>query len=150
MTRSHLALGGVAALLLAVAAHAGGEREEQERLRGTWQMVETGSVGKVLRVDAGGATVIAGDRFTIGKTEYTFRVAPTREPREIDMVIQVGGAKGRLMKGIYKLEKDTLTIHLSLGEGRPASFDEVEWKEKGLPHRVMVFRRTTPDKRNQP
>jgi uncharacterized protein (TIGR03067 family) len=61
-----------------------------------------------------------------GKTEDggTFTVDLKKFPCEIDVVEGAGPQKGQTAKGIFKVEGDTLTICMALGdESRPSVFD---------------------------
>src|SRR5437870_5189212 len=88
---------GLVLLLAAGAAHAGGAREEQERLQGEWVTVELGYVGSVKPPPKPRPTVTAGDRMssTTPRVEYVIRLTPSREPREIELAPQTGINKGK-------------------------------------------------------
>jgi uncharacterized protein (TIGR03067 family) len=134
----------VGALLTAGVALAGGEREEQLRLKGDWVVVASGRVNKQVTGKNRPAT-IAGDKMTVSpKTEWALKLYPTRNPPEIDLHILAGASEGKVMKGIYKLEGDTLTICYSpaiTGDVRPASFAEAE---KGNFMRMILKRKPAP------
>jgi uncharacterized protein (TIGR03067 family) len=52
-----------------------------------------------------------------------FTLEPKANPATIDITEKRPGAKDRVIKGIYKIEKDTLTICAALDEGeRPKDF----------------------------
>jgi uncharacterized protein (TIGR03067 family) len=119
--------GSVLALLLTTGwAPAGGEREEQLRMQGSWRTAFHGPSEQPVQQHQEIITV-AGGRLTFGKDyAYTLRLAPTREPRELDLIGLPDSpqTKGRSYKGIYKLEGDTFVVHYALSGDRPKSFTD--------------------------
>lgn len=47
---------------------------------------------------------------------------PGTNPKGIDFTFTEGPYKGTTLRGIYKLEGDTLTVNLDLGDNRPSDF----------------------------
>jgi RNA polymerase sigma factor (sigma-70 family) len=101
------------------------EKSDLERLQGTWVAVSGEWAGNI---DSGPALrdqklVVAGRRLNYwtkkGPHEGSFRLDPTREPREIDMNFD-GGA---LTRGIYELDGDRLKLRWTKVGDRPAGFD---------------------------
>lgn len=69
--------------------------------------------GKILR-DEGGKTEDGG----------TYSVDLKKSPCEIDVVEGAGAKKGQMSKGIFKVDGDTLTVCVPIGdETRPTSFE---------------------------
>jgi uncharacterized protein (TIGR03067 family) len=141
----------VLALVLAAATtRAGGEREEQQRLQGTWDMVELGYIGadKPSPFSKGRTVTFTGDKMHMTpKTTWVIRLAPTKQPPEIDMTITTGPSKDKVLKGIYKLERDTLTIlygPVTTGQ-RPSGFTPPAAEGKFL---RMVLKRQPPQKKD--
>src|SRR5258705_365363 len=78
----------LAALTLAGAAHAGGAREEQQRLQGGWDLLAVGYVDKVKEFGPGRRAVLAGDKLAYSPpVTYVLRFAPTRQPKEVDLTV---------------------------------------------------------------
>jgi len=109
---------------------------DKEKLQGTWQLVsvelnkqniplEDLKSGKVV-VTA--QLVVNGDSyvFTVGeeRLELTFKMDQTKTPRAIDMTIVAGEEKGKVYRGIYKLDGDMYTIcrNFESDKGRPTEF----------------------------
>ena len=115
------------AVLLSTQLVAVGPAESSlKSLEGDWAVEQMEQKGKkfptdlVLRV----RLVVRGDVFTFvnGQTEFTSRVTkfePSGEPRAIDLTRD---ADKQTVRGIYKLEGDTLTICTNARGERPTTF----------------------------
>ncbi len=109
----------VAGLVLVVAAPAdGGEQDavkkEMAKFQGTWKFVSMEVEGKKSADEAINkyTVVFKGDQWTVSEGEkvaaqVTFKVDPTKKPKTVDLV---DAGKGRLIRGIYSLEGDKLTV----------------------------------------
>ena len=120
--------------------------EELARFRGTWQLVSAETDGvkapkdrtDKIRVVIEGSrhTVIFGDQEVVHSVP--FAVDPTTTPKSVTDTLVDGPDKGKQIKGIYKLEGDTMTSCVAkVGEDRPAEFAS----KPGSGHTLRVFRR---------
>jgi uncharacterized protein (TIGR03067 family) len=109
-------------------------KEELKKLQGTWEATKVTYNGDKLSTEDTGniSMTVKGDLATVGankkiKGEYgkvKLTVDPATTPKSIDVSITLGGQKGLTIEGIYKLEKDTLTICAKvLGMDRPSKFE---------------------------
>ena len=109
-------------------------KEELKKLQGDWKATKVTYNGEALSDDATGKITmkLKGDTAQVGanksiKGEYTkvqFKIDPSVTPKSMDVTIIAGGQKGATMEGIYKLEKDRLTICAKvLGMDRPTKFE---------------------------
>jgi uncharacterized protein (TIGR03067 family) len=114
-----------------VPAFAQPAEEAQKKLQGTWTATRAERDGKAADDVVGNRLSITGNRFQIqsrdGKPLYagSARVNPRAQPAAIDFEHTDGAVKGKVWKGIYALEGDTLRIcdnAPNLDKGRPAAF----------------------------
>jgi RNA polymerase sigma factor (sigma-70 family) len=96
---------------------------DPELLQGTWNATNVWANGRPLPVD-GIDIVFAGDRVTwrfprMPPLSPTFRVDPSKDPKEIDLVV----GPGVTWPGIYRLAGDRLQLCVDMtgGRERPAS-----------------------------
>ena len=101
-------------------------KKAAESLQGEWKVVSFNKGGEELPKEELEKTkfVFAGEKVTVtfnNRDEAaTFTVDPKAKPLAIDIT---PGKKEKLVKGIYKLEKDTLTICFGPdGADRPTEF----------------------------
>jgi uncharacterized protein (TIGR03067 family) len=132
----------VALWLLTVGTLAGDDCKQKSSdvdaklLQGTWELIYQESRGDKLPDEEAaamfdGKTVFKGDRirYTVQLPhfdfEFAYKLDPTRTPKTIDLTLtDVDDQKGigRIFRGIYQLDKDSLKICYSAGK-RPTDFD---------------------------
>jgi uncharacterized protein (TIGR03067 family) len=118
-------------------------------LEGTWTASAAERDGKPAEDVVGHRLALAGNRFQIdakdGKPLYvgTFRTNPSAEPATIDFEHEEGTLNGKVWKGIYALDGDTLTIcdnAAGLERDRPRAFEA----KAGSGYVLLTFRRARP------
>jgi uncharacterized protein (TIGR03067 family) len=114
-----------------VLATAGGDdaKKELEKLGGTWKLIEETDSGQKIPVDPNEVFIFKGESLTnkVGaKTtdEFTVKVMPGKNPKEIDLIPLKEPNKGVPSPAIYKVEGNKLTICVNFAPGskRPTAF----------------------------
>src|SRR5262249_36119546 len=107
---------------------------ELKVLFGRWRVEKAEKGGKDVteQMKAMKLQVREGGQFTtqLGneKEDGSFAVDPSKTPKQIDIKLAGGPNKGKTLKGIYKLDRDTLIVcyqHDAKGE-RPTEFESKE------------------------
>ena len=144
-----LGAGGLAYRTLAAdkpaAAREDTAKADLEKLQGTWLLVSMEMGGQKAPEDEvkGYTLVVKDDKATVsdgkGNTqEAVLKLDAGKDPKEIDMTVDEGG-KAEVHKGIYKLDKDGLTLCKSHPpDERPAAFAS---KEGAKWPAVFVFKK---------
>jgi uncharacterized protein (TIGR03067 family) len=123
--------------------------EAQKKLQGTWTATKAERDGKAADDVVGNRLSFTGNRFQIqskdGKPLYagTVRVDPSAKPAAIDFEHTEGAFKGKVWKGIYGVDGDTLTTcdnAPNLDKGRPAAFEA----KSGSGYVLITFKRAKP------
>lgn len=112
-------------------------RKDLKRMQGSWVMAALEVDGKLVPENKLGTTlIIKGNKYTtrVKDKEFTttFTLDPSKNPPAIDMVFVEGDNKDKVLKGIYKIEGDTLKIcrGLSADKDRPTQFGT--WPNTGI------------------
>jgi uncharacterized protein (TIGR03067 family) len=134
-----------------VPAFAQPAEEAKKKLQGTWTATKAERDGKAADDVVGHRLSFTGDRFQIrsrdGKSLYagTVRVDPSAKPAAFDFEHTEGALKGKVWKGIYALDGDTLTTcdnGPDLAKSRPTTFEA----KKGSGYILITFRRAEPER----
>jgi uncharacterized protein (TIGR03067 family) len=113
-------------------------KPDQEALQGEWKVVEFVKDGSDRAKDEGDTKVVIKDNnFTVKEPTRdepaTFTIDPKANPKTIDIRVMEKGGKEVAVKGIYKLEKDKLTICYSFEDAaRPKEFKSEANSKTGL------------------
>jgi RNA polymerase sigma-70 factor (ECF subfamily) len=119
---------------------------DKEKIQGTWVIESAKMGGKDLPEEEtkGMKMVFAGDKVTVTlkgeDKEGTFKLDPSKKPKEIDVEIKGAPNAG---EGIYQLEGDKLTLCIDdAGKQRPTEFKS----EEGTRHGLIVLKREAKGK----
>jgi len=122
------------------------DREELKRLQGTWGVTSQEHGGKKsdakdianLTVEVSGAKVTTRDGVDVKEDASVARLDGKAKPAELDLKITAGADLDKVVKGIWKLEGDTLTICIAEPDKeRPKAFEAKE----GTGHTLLVLRK---------
>jgi uncharacterized protein (TIGR03067 family) len=135
-------------LLGALAAGSAGDLENEERARfqGVWTMTENvvNGIKASDRQLRSWILVVEGDVYNPGagerNVEYTFRIDPSRTPKAIDLIPRDGPDRGKVYRGVYAFQDDTLIVSRAIDseDDRPAGLNSrpgsglsrVVWKRR--------------------
>jgi uncharacterized protein (TIGR03067 family) len=125
-------------LLVAGGACAGDDKQDQEKLQGTWQAEKMTAGGDDLPAELVKEfkVVIKGDKINAGDAkdkDATFKLDSSKKPKTIDLT----DGDGKKLFGIYELDGDNLKFCFNEKE-RPKEFKS----EKGSEAIVIILKRT--------
>ena len=105
----------------------------RDALQGSWAAVSLRVNGDDVPADhlKGGHLAVKGDRYAAAfaadetETVYALAVDPSKSPAALDLTFADGPKKGMVLKGVYRVAGDSLTICRGLTESdpRPDGFD---------------------------
>jgi uncharacterized protein (TIGR03067 family) len=131
-------------LCLVAAEKDDASKKDMDAMQGDWaaeRMVRDGfafpddDAQAIFRTVKGDAYTMFRFRKKIGAG--TFKLDATKTPKQIDAT-PTGGAKGMVVRGIYKIEKGVLTICFAMpGKDRPTAFEAKE----GSGHTLTVWKK---------
>ena len=98
---------------------------DQQRIQGSWVLTMQGHNGKQNQVAGDTRWVFGQGKMQIvtgGRSyDWEYSIEPTVVPRTLDMRYRPSGGEGSLLKAVYSLENDTLTIAYGNWNDRPKS-----------------------------
>lgn len=122
------------------AAGAPKEKDAKEAFQGEWKLTRFAKLGRETAAKEleKGKVVVAGEKMTLtlggSNSEMTFTLDPKADPPAIDLRSEKAG--GKVIRGIYKLEKDKITICFGIeNSARPTEF------KTGRDDSIMVLER---------
>jgi uncharacterized protein (TIGR03067 family) len=124
---------------------AGGDAKgDLKRLQGTWSVVSAVEGGKPAPEEKikDVQVVFDGNKITVKmgekSMEGTFKIDPSKKPKEIDSTTGSGPDKGKTWQGIYELDGDTHKVCFAPpGKDRPKEFSS----KVGSGHILQVWKR---------
>jgi uncharacterized protein (TIGR03067 family) len=140
----------LAGLLLAADPDKDETKRDRELLQGAWRATSVEAGGKAFKPERDSITFFEGDAFTVKKgdgvqVKGTFKIDTSKNPRTIDLTVtggQVEGDKGKVVRGIYQVDKEALRWCTAEpgDETRPKEFTTKEGSKQSL----IVFKRKEP------
>ena len=123
------------ALLLCAGAPAGADDPKAEALKkdlkaleGTWDVRTMIKDGKEMKVPEGTQLTLTGTKYVIKAADReiesgTFKIDPSKSPKQMDIMPADGPNKGKQVLGIYELKGDGMTAAGDdAGKNRPVDF----------------------------
>jgi uncharacterized protein (TIGR03067 family) len=109
-------------------------KKDMTAMNGEWTMVSGVSNGKAMaedriktgrRIIKDGVTELKFNNMAYLTAKFT--IDPAKKPREIDYTVTEGTNKGKMTKGIYELDGDTLKFCFAQPDAdRPTKFESAE------------------------
>ena len=101
-------------------------KKDKSALKGTWKVTASVSKGEKATADEikdlflifrGDAILVRED----GKAHenFSYTLDPAKKTKEIDLILKIGSQKGRIDRGIYEIDGDTLRICIQSNKDSP-------------------------------
>jgi len=111
------------------AAPPGDAEKDRDRIQGTWKPVSMLDQGKEQPTPEGNRVVITSDVMQIVYPKddpmgWRYTIDPSKDPREMDWIVEIDPGHPIRQLAIYSLEGDTLKIcSAAAGKPRPTKFE---------------------------
>jgi len=110
---------------------------DEERLQGTWKMVSIESNGELEKNDVGKTLTFHKDKLLLHglDTACTLKLNPDKNPKEFDLIYEGTVFGTVVVKGIYKLDGNTLTAcypNSEHNQERPKAFSGAKGRKQAL------------------
>jgi uncharacterized protein (TIGR03067 family) len=123
----------------------GSVRKDPKLFQGNWSLASAQRDGKKMPQEEVEKFKLSidGNEFVLKKesaivSRGTFKLDPTKRPKEIDETVTTGPSQGKLFRAIYEIDDDQHTIcFAAAGKDRPAVFSS----EPGSGHLLQVWKR---------
>jgi len=101
-----------AVVLVGVSPAAGDAKSDLEALQGTWELSYFERDGKEVKLENVTKLTFTDDKFVVKRGDEivsagTFKLDPSKKPKESETTYNDGPDKGKTFKGIYQIEGDT-------------------------------------------
>jgi uncharacterized protein (TIGR03067 family) len=122
------------------------DKDDLKKLQGTWVVVESEHGGKKapakelakLVVEVSGNKMTTREVGDLMEEASITSIDAKAKPAALDLKITSGSDNGKVVKAIYKLDRDTLTICVAEpGKDRPEAFSG----KAGSGHTLLVFKK---------
>ena len=132
-------------LILGIGQAKADDKADKDKFQGEWSLASLEENGESQKITEDNDHYIKlkidGDKFMItlknGDHEATYALDSSKKPKTIDLTLKGGDQDGKVMKGFYELQGDTLKICM----GSPEAPDRpVEFKSKDEV-KVFTFKR---------
>ena len=104
-------------------------KKDLQKLQGTWTVVSMEMDGKLMSADARQKIKLTlhGENYVFknggGGNAGLYKLDPTKDPKELDIVVAGGAENGKVYLVIYKIEGNTMTQCMELSnKNRPREF----------------------------
>jgi len=105
-------------------------RRDLDRFQGNWSLVSAQRDGTPMAPEEVRKLRLAiqGNEFTLSKdaavvSRGTFKLDPTRQPKQVDETITAGPNQGKVFSAIYEIDEDRHTVcFAAAGKERPTAF----------------------------
>jgi len=147
MTRAILTLAALTALFgISAGPKDDAAKADKRTIQGTWKFVSVLDQGMEQQMPEGNRLVIASDSLKVVYPKddprgWKYTIDPSKDPKEMDWIVEIDPGHPIRQLAIYSLEVDTLKIcSTAAGKPRPTKFESKKGDFGGL----WVLKRAAP------